>query len=336
MLKIIISMMVITLFAFADLPLGKTGQTTEYMIGDDGTYTSGRIRNYSDNRDGTINDAMLHLIWQNDYSDNKGYASNGDVPDLNYSQAVNYCSDINLVGDTDWRLPTHRELQSLVDFSKPELGPVIANEFVSTTQTSDSYWTNTDSATYSTTHAWSVYFKNGIVSISTKSGLLHVRCVRESKIRLYQTNYTKMDGIVSDSKTGLMWQDDYDDNPSTTIDTVKDGNWTQAISYCNALSALEHDDWRLPNVNELLSITDDTDATPPAINGAFEHIKNDDYWTSTTKIKAGTTPAYTVLFSNGGVGAGHKVSAYYIRCVRGSVTPEKLIILTPIVMYLLN
>ncbi|MEA3522610.1 MAG: hypothetical protein U9R50_06520, partial [Campylobacterota bacterium] len=73
MLKIMIGAMMLAVLVMADLPLGKTGQAVEYLAGDDGTYQSGRTRTYSDNGNGTINDAMLNLMWQNDYSDNKGF-----------------------------------------------------------------------------------------------------------------------------------------------------------------------------------------------------------------------------------------------------------------------
>ena len=177
MLKIMISVAVMAVLALADLPLGKTGQTVSYATGDDGDYTSGRIRSYSDNGNGTINDAMLNLMWQNDYSDNKGFATNGNVPNINQTQAISYCSAIDLAGYTDWRLPSRRELQSLIDYSKPYPGPVIADAFVSTTQPNGWYWTGTDSPA-DTTDVWGVYFGDGLVGAHYKSYMSDVRCVR--------------------------------------------------------------------------------------------------------------------------------------------------------------
>lgn len=117
-----------------------------------------------------------------------------------------------------------------------------------------------------------------------------------------------------------MWQDDYDNNPSTTGDTIENLNWTQAVGYCNGLTDLGHSDWRLPNVNELVSITDDADGTPPAINSAFEHTQSNWYWSSTTYATA-TTVAWGVHFSHGNVGADYKSHTHYVRCVRGFVVP---------------
>ena len=150
---------------------------------------------------------------------------------------------------------------------------------------------------------------------------------------LLQASYTKTDGIVSDSETGLMWQDDYDNNPATTGDTVASLNWTQAISYCNNLTDLGHDDWRLPNVNELVSITDDTTSSP-AINGAFEHTRNSYYWSATT-YAADTAAVWLVNFYSGNVVASYKSHTDYVRCVRGSVAPLNTSFI-PTLMYLLD
>lgn len=177
MLKIMMGAMMLAVLALADLPLGKTGQTAIYATGDDGNYTSGRTRAYSDNGNGTIDDAMLNLMWQNDYSDNKGFAANDEVPHINHADATSYCTAIDLAGHSDWRLPTRRELQSLVDYSKPNPGPVIVDAFVATTQTNDWYWTGTDYAT-GTTGAWVVGFSDGNVGANLKSATGYVRCVR--------------------------------------------------------------------------------------------------------------------------------------------------------------
>lgn len=52
-------------------------------------------------------------------------------------------------------------------------------------------------------------------------------------------------GTVLDNHTGFCWQKDYN------VDT-----WNNAIDYCNNLSLGGHNDWRLPNVLELLTMFD--------------------------------------------------------------------------------
>lgn len=174
--KIVITAAILSILAYADLPMGKTGQTTIYAMGDDGYYTKGQARNYTDNRNGTVYDTMLNLIWQNNYSDNKGYASNGTVPSLNHSTAVAYCSDINLAGLTNWRLPSMRELSSLIDYSIEYPGPFIDPVFITTSIDGGMYWTGTIFAP-NTTKAWFVRFVHNGVNRRPLSDTYSIRCV---------------------------------------------------------------------------------------------------------------------------------------------------------------
>ena len=55
------------------------------------------------------------------------------------------------------------------------------------------------------------------------------------------------DGTVADTKTGLMWA--AKDNGSPI-------NWPNAISYCQNYSGGGHTDWRMPTLDELVSLYD--------------------------------------------------------------------------------
>ena len=178
-LKIFTALIIVPVFILADLPVGKTGQIIVYMTGDDGDYTIGQDKSYVKNENGTVTDNMLHLIWQNNYNDNKGYANNGSIPNLNHQKAIEYCNAIDLAGYTNWRLPTMTELQTLVDYSKAYPGPVIDDIFVTTTTISDFgvYWTGTNYAS-DTTQAWFVCFMWGYANRKPKSETNNVRCVR--------------------------------------------------------------------------------------------------------------------------------------------------------------
>ncbi len=156
------------------------------MTRNDGYYTYGQDRSYIDNENGTVTDPMHNLIWQNNYSDNKGYANNGAIPDLDQKSALKYCEDINLAGFTDWRLPTMRELASLVDYSIARPKPTIDPMFITTTRKGGMYWIDT---TYvpNTTKAWFVRFGANGANRRPKSDTYSVRCVRNGDIPL-QTN----------------------------------------------------------------------------------------------------------------------------------------------------
>ena len=95
-----------------------TGHIKAYPDGSDGSPMSGKYfrcvrgddygeNDFSDNGDGTISDASTGLMWQQD--------DNGEG--LDWEHALAYCSDLDLGGSGDWRLPNVKELQSIVDYS---------------------------------------------------------------------------------------------------------------------------------------------------------------------------------------------------------------------------
>lgn len=79
------------------------------------------------------------------------------------------------------------------------------------------------------------------------------------------------DGTVTDTCTGLMWQQGSGPN----------GTWCSALAYCEELELAGHGDWRMPNIMELQSITDFENAFP-ALDPVFESSVSGTYWTSTT------------------------------------------------------
>jgi len=122
-----------------------------------------------------------------------------------------------------------------------------------------------------------------------------------------QADFTRADQMVTDSSTALVWQDDSE--AKTTKKT-----WTDAIDYCEALTLNGHTDWRLPNFNELYFITDKS-KSDPAMDGTFQNVVSDGYWSSTTLV--GSAPfAWVVNFFNGGDFADTKTSGRFVRCVR--------------------
>ena len=115
-------------------------------------------------------------------------------------------------------------------------------------------------------------------------------------------------GTVTDNITGLMWQQEDDD---------VERNWEGAITYCEGLSLAGHDDWRLPNSNELTSIVDISLWAPAIDETYFPKTNSSLYWSSTTSVSL-TSYAWYVSFDNGGVRDSSKSSSTrYVRCVRG-------------------
>ena len=111
---------------------------------------------------------------------------------------------------------------------------------------------------------------------------------------------------MTDNKTGLVWQQG---EPGYMT-------WGPALSYCEGLSLGGKTDWRLPNIKELESLTDNTRYNPAIDTAFFPGAISSDYWSSTTSVDD-PDYAWFVYFSNGYVVSYYKNDLYYVRCVRG-------------------
>jgi hypothetical protein len=128
------------------------------------------------------------------------------------------------------------------------------------------------------------------------------------------------DGTVTDTCTGLMWQQDTADvSGDGSIDSFGDTvTWCDANNYCDALDLAGHDDWRLPNARELQSIVD-YGRINPSIDPVFGALP-EYYWSSTTHVET-QNDAWGVGFNVGYVGVRVKIgdldfSFNYVRAVR--------------------
>jgi len=102
---------------------------------------------YQNNGDGTITDQMTGLTWQTI-----------EVRPLKWAQALAYCEQLDLGGFTDWRLPTIKELSTLVN--NKQINPSIDTTFFPATRSAP-YWTSTTFAEHPG-FAWYVHFDNGL------------------------------------------------------------------------------------------------------------------------------------------------------------------------------
>jgi hypothetical protein len=120
------------------------------------------------------------------------------------------------------------------------------------------------------------------------------------------------DGTVTDKLTGLMWT-------KSAVDSS--GNWwnvLNTIADWNQAKKFGHDDWRLPNANELYSLVDLGESTPalpaghPFVNVATlktPFYGYSEYWCSTSCDVWWITAdyyAFTVRFEEGLLAASHK------------------------------
>ncbi|MBU2514120.1 DUF1566 domain-containing protein [bacterium] len=113
----------------------------------------------------TVYDYGTKLTWQRDSSDKS----------LSYEGAVEYCPN-RRINNQDWRLPTFKELISLVDTSrvKPTLDPAfrgaVTNRFISTTPMFD------EEINFK---LWSIDFNRGAIPEGGAVSSGFVRCVKQ-------------------------------------------------------------------------------------------------------------------------------------------------------------
>ncbi|MBI5506700.1 MAG: DUF1566 domain-containing protein [Deltaproteobacteria bacterium] len=138
------------------------------------------------------------------------------------------------------------------------------------------------------------------------------------------------DGTITDDVTGLMWEKLSDDGSIHD----QDATYTWPDAFTGKIAALNtavfagHADWRLPNRNELETLTSlasDHPATEAAFNTACAPsctvttcscIRSNFYWTSTT-YSSSPGNAWIVGFAVGNTNSNLKSSLYYVRAVRG-------------------
>jgi hypothetical protein len=290
------------------------GQDAQYM---------GNQPNYADNGDGTITDLNTGLMWPKDAGSKQ-----------TYDQAVAGAATFNLGGNNDWRLPTIKELYSLILFSGydpsgcespadcPDLIPFIDNSlFAFQYGQPDAGERLIDAQFISSTPyvgpgvdgglVFGVNFADGRIkgygtgpmpgATEDKSFfVLYVRGATGYGLNQFLDNG---DGTISDQATGLTWMQ---------TDSQQALGWQDALAYCENLSWAGSDDWRLPNAKELHSIIDtarspDTSNTA-AINSLFQStpLTNEAgqpdygfYWTSTTHLNRHTAATDSVYLAFG-------------------------------------
>lgn len=125
--------------------------------------------------------------------------------------------------------------------------------------------------------------------------------------------YTVTADTVQDNFTGLVWQR-----------VAPNQTFTQAnaVAFCNDLTLAGASDWRLPHIQELLSIVDRTRGSPAVDPTAFPNTPRDfpntprEFFWSSTPVSGIASQAWTVFFSEGVDIANGVNNANRVRCVR--------------------
>jgi len=269
--------------------------------------------------DNSIQDKSKQFSWY-DPADitNGGYAGiNTDGSDTN-----DYIRNLNFQaygGFTDWRLPSIYELATLLNMN--QTNGIQSEYFPDIMQ--GGYWTSTTYAG-NAQKAWNISFATGKNAYNEKSYAMYVRAVRGKISGIEFSRFVNnMDGTITDTLTGLMWQNDYLPESMT---------WEEAISeFNNNLLLANHTDWRLPTREELRSIVDYDKITPSIYVNEFPNTALKNYWTSTAHPFQ-ENHIWCIHFYNGNDNYQSKNNKYYSRAVRGGQDQsdnEKILILSP-------
>jgi hypothetical protein len=119
-----------------------------------------------DNYNGTVTDISTGLIWQ----------QTNDGQRRTWEEALSYCENLPLAGETDWRLPNTHELRSIVNWAltNPGIDPVFDLSYTDSWW----YWSGT-TCPYSQGEAWSLDFSYGLAkAYGLKTNSNNVLCVR--------------------------------------------------------------------------------------------------------------------------------------------------------------
>ncbi len=112
----------------------------------------------------------------------------------------------------------------------------------------------------------------------------------------------RKDGTVLDRQTGLVWQADY--APGLT--------WRQGMAYAKKRRLGGHADWRLPTIEELVTLIDFTRHVPAS---AFPLMPCGWFWSSKEYVGC-ASEAWGINFYYGYVNYVFKTLMGYVRCVR--------------------
>jgi hypothetical protein len=119
-----------------------------------------------------------------------------------------------------------------------------------------------------------------------------------------------LEDAVFDKETGLVWER----SPSPN----KQG-WEGAIVYSYSKTVVGRKAWRLPTIEELLSLVDPSQANPSLPSGhPFMNVRTDYfYWSSTLGMTNPPTYAWGYNFGNGDTSNVLKTNPAYTWLVRG-------------------
>ena len=255
------------------LKVPDTGQTIDVsgVTGEDADYAI-NPPSYTDHGNGTVTDHVTGLMWQKI-----------DAGESTWDSAVSRAGSINTGGYADWRLPTPAELFSLMNHNNGNPAAMNTTFFPVNPAGAAEYWWTSDLYGTDATKIWCVNSGGGLgpkpkSETLSAGGTLryHARYVRGAKPTNGHNYRNNLDGTITDLDTGLMWTQ----VPASARD------WSGAVAYAEQLTLAGYDDWRLPNIKELQSLTDYTLTTATNASAAVAPLNRVLFPTATTPATA--------------------------------------------------
>ena len=264
---------------------------------------------YQNNNDGTITDLNTGLMWIQDRGSK-----------ISWDSTFIMATQCNVGGHNDWRVPTIKELYSLMNFNgKSGSTHATCTAYIDTT-----YFDWATGAGGTTVgdriidaQDWSATEYKGltmvgdttIFGLNTVDGRIkgypkwqpplnttphrnYVRFVRGNTSYGKNNFVDNGDSTITDNATGLMWAKN---------DSKNSIDWQSALAFAqtkNSQNYLGHNDWRLPNAKELQSLIDYSRSLDATLSAAIDPLFNctaitDEggntnypwYWSSTTHLE---------------------------------------------------
>jgi hypothetical protein len=261
-----------------------------------------RIRRWALTNDwACTRDNVTGLIWEVKTSDNAGDTFTFADASAVHAAAVNTAQ---LCGFNDWRVPTRRELLSIVHHGA---GAVRGNrpDVLSEHCRHDFYWSSDIYAPDSGQRVGRQFQQWQYQRRPPDHGYL-VRLVRSDQPTPPSNFSDNSNGTVTDLTTGLMWDrcswgQTWDDVTNECDDDATPHDWEAALGIAVTANAANHrgySDWRLPNRTELESLVDLSTSNPAIDTDRIPQYAERSFWSSTvyTPNPAG---AWNVGFNNG-------------------------------------
>ena len=244
----------------------------EAFVGQDAQY-AGAEPGYTDNGDGTVTDLNTGLMWQQSPGDKQSF-----------DDAVAGADGFGLAGYDDWRLPTIKEMYSLILFSGRDISSCMSEEGCDLVPFIDDsvfdfeygdesagerlidvqYATSTEyvHTTMNGDHTmFGVNMADGRIKgygtsdpMSGGDKLFVVQYVRGGTGYGVNDLQDNGDETVTDLTTDLMWTQR--DSGHLGAGDLGGLDWGDALAWCEGLELAGYDDWRLPSAKELQTLVD--------------------------------------------------------------------------------